>query len=294
LKKDLNSGNLLVHFLGHGGAYIWRVGPPADLFTLDDVSNLTNTGRYPMVLAMTCFSAPFDNPTEDSIGERFLRESDRGAVAVFAASWTNSPNPVYSKALIDQLLEPDQTIGDAIVAAKRGVMDRTFVQMYNLLGDPALVLTRPRGKLQLARGNDRWNDQVIVRVPETAFGGEVDVDWVDMEGNTLESRRYEARDAQFVLGVPSAKAAEVRVYAANIRSGYSAIGSLRLIALPKPPPPPRPRPVPRGPVVAPPAPATTPTPTRTKPLADRIAAPKFETSTAQHQKASVAGAVGHF
>ncbi|MCB1579078.1 MAG: hypothetical protein KDI81_17550, partial [Xanthomonadales bacterium] len=58
-----------------------------DLFTLDDVSELKNGGRLPMVLSMTCYSAPFDNPTEDSIGERFLREAGKGAVAVFAASW---------------------------------------------------------------------------------------------------------------------------------------------------------------------------------------------------------------
>ncbi len=293
LKKDLNSGNLLVHFLGHGGAYIWRVGPPADLFTLDDVSKLTNTGRYPMVLAMTCFSAPFDNPTEDSIGERFLRESDRGAVAVFAASWTNSPNPAYSKALIDELLKPDQTIGDAIVAAKRGVMDRTFVQMYNLLGDPALVLIRPRGKLQLARGGDRWNDQVIVRVAETAFGGEVDVDWVDTAGSTLESHRYEARDAQFTLGVPSAQAAEVRVYAANPRSGYSAIGSLRLIELPKPPPAPPPRPVPRGPAVVAPKSAPTSAARRNGKPADQIAAPSFEGKPPPRVKAHAPAGADH-
>ena len=252
LKQDLDSGNLLVHFLGHGGAFIWRVGPPADLFTLDDVSNLTNAGRYPMVLAMTCFSAPFDNPTEDSIGERFLRESDRGAVAVFAASWTNSPNPRNSQKLIDELLEPDQPIGDAIVAAKAGVTDPTFVQMYNLLGDPALILARPRGKLQLARGSDRWNDQVLVRIPESGFGGEVDVDWVSMDGETIASQRLEAREAQFVLRVPSANSAEVRVYAANLRSGFTAFGALRLI---EPPPPPevksRPPPPPRIPPVAP-------------------------------------------
>jgi len=234
LTSDLDSGNLLVHFLGHGGAFIWRVGPPADLFTLDDVSKLTNTGRYPMVLAMTCFSAPFDNPTEDSIGERFLRESNRGAVAVFAASWTNSPNPQNSKKLIAELLKPDNPIGDAIVAAKAEVQDSTFVQMYNLLGDPALILARPRGKLQLARDSDRWNDRVIVRVPESGFGGEVDVDWVDGAGATLQSHHYEARDPQFTLAVPSAKAAEVRVYAANLRSGFSAMGALRLIEPPAP------------------------------------------------------------
>ena len=36
LTRYLDSGNLLVHFLGHGGAFIWRVGPPADLFTLEE------------------------------------------------------------------------------------------------------------------------------------------------------------------------------------------------------------------------------------------------------------------
>ena len=238
LQRDLDAGNLLVHFLGHGGAFIWRVGPPADLFTLDDVSRLANTGRYPMVLAMTCFSAPFDNPTEDSIGERFLREQDKGAVAVFAASWTNSPNPAYSKILIDELLKPGARIGDAIVAAKAKVADRTFVELYNLLGDPAVVLARPRDKLQIERGADRWQDQVIVRVPERGFGGDIAVDWVDAEGASLQQQQFESRDERFTLAVPAGKPAAVRVYAANRRSGNTALGSLQLIAPPPPPPPP--------------------------------------------------------
>lgn len=227
LKNDLDAGNLLVHFLGHGGAFIWRVGPPADLFTLDDISNLRNAGRYPMVLAMTCFSAPFDNPTEDSIGERFLRETDKGAVAVFAASWTNSPNPATSKILVEQLLKPGMPIGDAIVATKAKLTDRTFVEMYNLLGDPALVLTRPDAPLAFARSADRWNPQVLVRVPAQDFAGEVDVDWLDGSGKILLSRHYQARDPQFFLA-PVDKAAQVRVYAADSRTGRSAFGSFSL------------------------------------------------------------------
>ena len=234
LQRDLDAGNLLVHFLGHGGAFIWRVGPPADLFTLDDVSRLGNTGRYPMVLAMTCFSAPFDNPTEDSIGERFLREQDRGAVAVFAASWTNSPNPEYSRILIDELLKPNTRIGDAVVVAKAKIQDRTFVELYNLLGDPALVLARPRDKLQLERGADRWQDEVLVKVPERGFGGDVAVNWVDAQGATLLDQSFEARDEHFTLAVPAGKPAAVRVYAANPRTGYAALGSLQLIAPPEP------------------------------------------------------------
>ena len=245
LKRDLDAGGLLVHFLGHGGAFIWRVGPPADLFTLEDVSRLGNIGRYPMVLAMTCFSAPFANPTEDSIGERFLRESDKGAVAVFAASWTNSPNPEYSKLLIDELLKPGNPIGDAVVTAKATIRDRTFVEIYNLLGDPALILTRPPRGVRFMRGSDRWQDTVTVQVPERDFGGNVAVEWVDLAGATLASHHYESRDARFTLPVPSPKAAEMRVFATNLRSGYTTMDSLRLIDAPKPkaaaPAPPRPK-----------------------------------------------------
>ena len=233
LREDLDAGNLLVHFLGHGGSYIWRVGAMGDLFSLDDVSKLTNAGRYPMVLAMTCFSAPFDNPTDDSIGERFLREADKGAVAVFASSWKNSPNPEYSKSLITELLKPGNTIGDAIVAAKAKIADRDFVEMYNLLGDPALVLARPQGKLQFMRTQDRWNPQILVRIPESDFGGDVYADWIDASGKALVSRHYQARDRQFAL-TPVDKAAAVSLYVADTRNGYTASGGMSLLEPPKP------------------------------------------------------------
>ncbi len=228
LRRDLDKGNLLVHFIGHGGQYIWRVGPIGDLFTLDDVSALKNVGRYPMVLAMTCFSAPFDHPTEDSIGERFLREPDRGAVAVFAASWKNWPNAENSRVLIQELLKPGVSIGDAIVNVKSKTSDRVFVEMYNLLGDPALVLAQPSGKLSLQLSGDRWNSSVTVRIPTASFGGDVDVDWLDVQGNVIESRQYQARDTQFSLPVPK-KAAQVQTFVNDARNGFSAMGALNVL-----------------------------------------------------------------
>lgn len=233
LRNDLDAGNLLVHFLGHGGSYIWRVGPMGDLFSLADVGKLTNAGRYPMVLAMTCFSAPFDNPTDDSIGEKFLREADKGAVAVFAASWKNSPNPTYSKHLIDQLLTPGRTIGDAIVATKATIADHDFVEMYNLLGDPALILARPKDKLQLMLEDNRWDSKVLVRVPAHDFGGDVYVDWIGADGKPLQSRHYQARNAVFALK-PMAKATAVSIYAVDSRNGLAAVGGLSLLPPPKP------------------------------------------------------------
>jgi len=236
LRQDLDEGNLLVHFIGHGGQYIWRVGPIGDLFSLDDVSALKNAGRYPMVLAMTCFSAPFDHPTEDSIGERFLRESDKGAVAVFAASWSNWPDPANSKALVEALLKPGTSIGDAILSVKRQTRDTVLIEMYNLLGDPAVVLVQPKGKLDFLRTNDRWQPQLLVRIPAFDFGGDIAADWIDSKGGTIENRHYQARDTQFALPILD-NAAQVRVYASDARNGFTAFGTADVHRPPPPPPP---------------------------------------------------------
>ncbi len=242
IKSSLDAGSLLVHFLGHGGRFIWRSGPPDfrknhDLFTLADVSELDNANRLPMVLSMTCYSGSFDNPNSDTIGERFLRTPDKGAVAVFAASWRNSPSPMYSKSLVDELLKPGQRIGDAIVAAKAKNNDRVLVETYNLFGDPAVVLDRPRGEIAMARSADRWHQRVAVRLPQPAFDGKVTVDWIDADGTTIGSRVYTTSDRAFELPIPSSpipsdRIAQVNVYAADARSGRGAMGHLDL----RPPP----------------------------------------------------------
>ncbi len=231
IKDGINEGQLLVHFLGHGGRYIWRTGPPDirknhDLFTLDDVSNLTNHGKLPMILSMTCYSAPFDNPSEDSIGERFLRERDKGAVAVFAASWRNAPSTTYSKALVGELLTPGATIGEGIVRAKKSITDRTLVEMYNLLGDPALVLERPRDRAQIVFDESRWNPGLLVSLPGNGFDGRVDIDWLDAEGAKIASTSHTSNEARFRVPMPTLAGGKtahgVRVYAADLRTGRDA------------------------------------------------------------------------
>ena len=234
IHEGIDDGRLLVHFIGHGGRYIWRTGPPDlrknnDLFTLDDVSALDNGSRLPMVLSMTCYSAPFDNPTEDSIGERFLREAGKGAIAVFAASWRNSPSPSFSKSIISELLVPGATIGEAIVRAKQASNDRTLVEMYNLLGDPAVVLERPRDVARLARDGARWNPGVVVDLG-ARFEGNVTVDWVDKGGRALRTDTFRAQSPRFRLTAPADAGAVtgVRVYAASPTTGRDVVGALDL------------------------------------------------------------------
>ncbi len=241
IHDGIDQGRLLVHFIGHGGRYIWRTGPPdltnnQDLFTLDDVGNLGNGERLPMVLSMTCYSAPFDNPTEDSIGERFLREPGKGAVAVFAASWRNSPTLPYSKAVISQLLRPGATIGEALVRAKRETTDRVLVEMYNLLGDPALVLERPSDEASVMFDGARWSPGALVDLRLPRFDGNVTVDWLDGKGDRLARDQYRVDAVRFRLPVPAALAAQVteaRVYAASPTTGRDAVG--RALREPTPP-----------------------------------------------------------
>ncbi|HEV7490584.1 MAG TPA: C25 family cysteine peptidase, partial [Rhodanobacteraceae bacterium] len=241
IRQGIDDGRLIVHFIGHGGRYIWRTGPPDlrknhDLFTLSDVDSLTNADRLPMVLSMTCYSAPFDNPTEDSIGEKFLREPGKGAIAVFAASWRNAPSPAYSKAVISELLQPGATIGEAIVRAKKQSNDRTLVEMYNLLGDPAVVLERPRDSARLVRDGDRWNEGVNVDLAQPHFSGTLAADWLDAKGNKLSSETYVLNQSRFRLAVPAlptGKPAALRIYAASPASGRDSIGGIDFIP-PKP------------------------------------------------------------
>ena len=232
IRQGIDDGRLIVHFIGHGGRYIWRTGPPDlrknhDLFTLDDVGSLTNAGRLPMVLSMTCYSAPFDNPTEDSIGEKFLREPGKGAIAVFAASWRNAPSTEFSRSIIDELLKPGATIGEGIVRAKKTMQNRTLVEMYNLLGDPAVVLERPRDEARVTFDTDRWNPGFDVDLGVPRFNGNVVVDWIDATGTKLASTPYTINNPRFRLALPALAAGKptgVRIYASSPTTGRDVSG----------------------------------------------------------------------
>ena len=241
IRSAIERGPLLVHFVGHGGRFIWRTGPPdwtkhRDLFNLDDVDRLAPGDRLPVVLAMTCYSAPFDHPTADSIGEKFLREPGRGAVAVVAASWRNSPNYTLSQRLVDELLRAP-TVGEALESAKRASDNRDFVQQYNLLGDPALRLQRPRLAIELAARPDAAGRPGIRAEIGEAISGRAIIDWLDAAGEPLRSDEVPVSGLRFTATFDGGEAqaaaiAAVRVYAWDGRTGLDAAGELRLPSVP--------------------------------------------------------------
>ncbi|MET0555240.1 MAG: C25 family cysteine peptidase [Vicinamibacteria bacterium] len=222
LRAGLDEGNLLVHFVGHGGRYIWRTGPAdwqkhRDLFNLDDIDQLKPSGRLPMVLSMTCYSAPFDHPSADSIGEKFLRVRGKGAVAVLAASWRNAPYQAMSIDVIEQLTAAGApTIGEAIQRVKRAGRHREFLEQYNLLGDPALRLDVPRTRMDLTAGvGPESAPMVSGRIDAAKFNGRAIIDWLDAKGAVLRSEELTLEGPRFSAVRPgdAAAATAVRVYA---------------------------------------------------------------------------------
>jgi hypothetical protein len=235
LQKDFNNGQLLVHFLGHGGRYVWRTGPPDprknhDLFTLDHLEQLTPTNRLPFVMSMTCYSAPFDHPTADSIGEKFLRMPDRGAIGILAASWRNSPGLRFSKAMLNELTQPG-TMGEAVMHAKQNQTNRLFIETYNLLGDPATRLALPSHKIKLKTMQRRDYLKVKGQVVDATFDGQVIIEWQDSHGALINSQQSKLHRGKFELEIdrdPEREIANISVYAWNPEQGIDAMGGVRL------------------------------------------------------------------
>lgn len=232
LREAFDDGKLLVHFVGHGGRYIWRTGAPDvaknhDLFTLDDVDSLVPNERLPVVLSMTCYSAPFDHPSADSIGERFLRLGDRGAIAVLAASWRLAPTQRQSETLLDELLR-QPTIGEALVATKATQVGRSFRMMFNLLGDPALPLAKPADVLE----PEVVDGELRVEIPWRVGATKLVVDVRGADGVLLSSDELDTSQRRVRWPLPDPAAAhEVAVYAWDNERHRDGVGSVRLVEL---------------------------------------------------------------
>jgi hypothetical protein len=235
LQDRLNDGQLLVHFLGHGGRHIWRTGPPDfrknhDLFTLDHVAELEATNRLSFVLSMTCYSAPFDHPNQDSIGEYFLRVPEKGAVGVFGASWRNSPSRGFSQALLDELTAPGATVGEAIMRAKAETTSRTLVETYNLLGDPAVQLAIPPAAVELEVQVDPDRTTVHGTVAGTDLtAGNGFVEWLDADLTPIHTERVVVEGGSFSIELDGsadhlAEAHGVQVWVTNESTGAEAVG----------------------------------------------------------------------
>jgi hypothetical protein len=148
----------LAHYSGHGGLNVWE---DRQLLTLDDVPNLKNGERLPLVISMSCFTAYFDDTDLGCIGEELVNAPGGGAIAFWGSTGRSSMqgNFQLSEILFRALFEPAiETVGQLFDTVKARFLDgggnQQMADAYVLLGDPALHLMLPRPTLELTASLD--------------------------------------------------------------------------------------------------------------------------------------------
>jgi uncharacterized repeat protein (TIGR01451 family) len=140
--EAINSGQLLVNYLGHGSEEQWS---GANIFDANSVTSLTNGSQLPVFLIMNCLNGFFQDVYSQPLGVTLLLAPNGGAVAVLTSSGLNQPIPQTTlDALIVQsaLGAAQPTLGESILKAKSHIGDRDVRKTYVLLGDPAMQVKR--------------------------------------------------------------------------------------------------------------------------------------------------------
>ncbi len=147
IRQKIDSGCVIANYYGHGGGYQWDL-----VFLNDDIYQLENGGRLPMIFSVTCYTAHFDN--QNVFGEQFDKVPGKGAIGFWGHTGITFWD--YGLALNDEVFHQIFTnkkyvVGDAILDAKSVFLSdasttftRDHVALLTLLGDPALELALPQ------------------------------------------------------------------------------------------------------------------------------------------------------
>ena len=133
LLRQLNSGQLVVNYVGHGSVDVWA---GEELPTAADVYGLHNGPRLPLVVTLSCLNGFFHDVYIESLAEAWLKAPHGGAIAVWASSGLTAAK---GQALITELFSSEGlTLGLAIQRAKATVRPLDLRRTWILFCDPTL------------------------------------------------------------------------------------------------------------------------------------------------------------
>ncbi|MHC1736963.1 MAG: type IX secretion system sortase PorU [Ignavibacteriaceae bacterium] len=150
----INSGTLLLNFIGHGSPEVWT---HEQVFVRSTTIPQMTNKNYFFLTAATCDFGYFDNPNSQSATEEMMLKANSGTIGAFT-----STRPVYSyqNALLNQefyvkLLSSERDtlnfpipVGQAYFQTKYNFFDEND-QKYTFFGDPTLRLNIPHYKASI-------------------------------------------------------------------------------------------------------------------------------------------------
>ncbi len=145
--SGINSGKIIVNYIGHASSTFWA---GEVLFSTTDVPLLTNGGKLPVVLAMTCRDGYFILPDpyssdREALGEVVTRADGRGAVASWSPTGLGltTGHDYLDRGFFNDLFRGARgTVGQATAAGKLNLWSSgnslDLLDTFLLFGDPAL------------------------------------------------------------------------------------------------------------------------------------------------------------
>lgn len=168
LKNGINEGKLVVNFVGHGFSTGWSAqkNPINNFLRTTDVPALTNTGKYPIILAMTCSEGAFQSPGTEAMGEVITRAKDKGAVASWSPTGlgVSGAHDLMNRGFFIAMFNNGaETLGEAVQAGLFNLWvsgsSLYLLDTYELFGDPALML--PRSQIAVDDQYETAEDQML-------------------------------------------------------------------------------------------------------------------------------------
>jgi hypothetical protein len=146
IADSINQGAFMLQYAGHGSPSTWMKGVG---WSLEDIDQLNNAGRYPFVSTYNCLDGYFAYPGRPSIAEVMLRKPNAGSIAAISPTGlgTTFIQHVFREILMELLFQEDvRTLGDALLLGKQRFYERYgrhyLIETMTLFGDPTLQLPR--------------------------------------------------------------------------------------------------------------------------------------------------------
>lgn len=174
--------SMYLFYFGHGGINGWAQERVLTSTEIQNSNNFSNVySRFPFVSTITCEFTLWDEPATNSAGEQFIKLKQGGAAAMITSSraigviYGRQFTDTYTKNIFKLTNDDFETLGNAHLTAKkqRGA-DLNHLKV-NLLGDPAMKLSRPQRLLVI--------DNIETPVPGLIRG----LDFVKVKGHINNS-----------------------------------------------------------------------------------------------------------
>ena len=149
LTKRINSGCLLLNYVGHGAAQY--IGTERYM-EKTDIASYTNIYQLPFFVASTCSFGKYDMADDVCGAESFVLAPNGGGIAITAAVRPIGHSESFDTKLCIYALDKNNAIGDAFRMAKN---ESSMTHAMQLLGDPAIKLSLPENKIVVTAVNEK-------------------------------------------------------------------------------------------------------------------------------------------